>query len=55
MKILFLCHFFPPSHTAGAENYTFNLARVLTNRGPTDTGFVCWYLGQRGALLERLY
>lgn len=33
MKILFLCHFFPPTHTSGAENYTFNLARVLVEQG----------------------
>lgn len=33
MRILFLCHFFPPTHTAGAENYTFNLAQALTLRG----------------------
>lgn len=33
MKILFLCHFFPPTHTSGAENYTFNLAKALVNLG----------------------
>lgn len=33
MKFLFLCHFFPPTHTSGAENYTFNLARALVQRG----------------------
>ena len=33
MKILILCHFFPPTHTSGAENYTFNLARALIQHG----------------------
>ena len=33
MKILFLVHFFPPTHTAGAENYTFGLARALAGKG----------------------
>lgn len=33
MNILFLCHFFPPTHTSGAENYTFNLARALVQHG----------------------
>lgn len=33
MKILFLVHFFPPTHTAGAENYTFDLARALVGEG----------------------
>lgn len=33
MRILFLCHFFPPLHTSGAENYTYNLARALVQRG----------------------
>jgi len=33
MRILFLSHFFPPSHTAGAENYAYNLARALVHEG----------------------
>lgn len=33
MKILFLCHFFPPTHTSGAENYTFNLAHAFVQQG----------------------
>lgn len=33
MRVLFLCHFFPPTHTSGAENYTFNLARALVTQG----------------------
>jgi glycosyltransferase involved in cell wall biosynthesis len=32
-NILFLCNFFPPTHTAGTENYTYNLARALVNAG----------------------
>lgn len=33
MKIAFLSHFFPPTHISGAENYTYNIARALTERG----------------------
>lgn len=33
MRVLFLCHFFPPTHTSGAENYTYNLARALVRQG----------------------
>jgi glycosyltransferase involved in cell wall biosynthesis len=33
MKILFLAHFFPPTHTAGAENYAFNIAKALVAEG----------------------
>ena len=33
MRVLFLCHFFPPTHTSGAENYTFNLAQALVKQG----------------------
>lgn len=33
MKILFLSHFFPPTHTAGAENYTYGIARKLVELG----------------------
>lgn len=33
MKILLICHFFPPASTSGAENYTFHLARALVQKG----------------------
>lgn len=33
MKILLISHFFPPTHTAGAENYALALARELHRRG----------------------
>lgn len=33
MRILLVTHFFPPSHTAGAENYAYGLARSLLDAG----------------------
>ena len=33
MKILFVTNFFPPTHTAGTENYTYGIARGLIEAG----------------------
>lgn len=33
MRVLFISHFFPPTHTAGAENYTLGIARRLAASG----------------------
>lgn len=33
MRILFISHFFPPTHTAGTENYTLGLAKAFLARG----------------------
>jgi glycosyltransferase involved in cell wall biosynthesis len=33
MRILLVSHFFPPTHTAGTENYTLGLAQTLLERG----------------------
>ncbi|NOZ28729.1 MAG: glycosyltransferase family 4 protein [Chloroflexi bacterium] len=33
MKILFISNFFPPTHTAGTENYTYGIAHALLQAG----------------------
>ena len=33
MRILFITHFFPPTHNAGTENYTFGLAKAFMTQG----------------------
>ncbi len=35
MRILFVTNFFPPTHTAGTETYTYGLARALRDGGHT--------------------
>lgn len=35
MHILFVSNFFPPTHTAGTETYTYSLARAFTAQGHT--------------------
>lgn len=47
MRILFLCHFFPPTHAFGAENYTFNLAKALLHKGH-DVQVLCVGTWDRG-------
>ena len=40
LRILLVSHFFPPSHTAGTENYTLGIALALGRRGH-DVRVVC--------------
>jgi glycosyltransferase involved in cell wall biosynthesis len=40
MRILFVANFFPPTHTAGTETYTYGLARTLREWGH-DVHVVC--------------
>lgn len=40
MRILFVSNFFPPTHTAGTETYTYSLARTFHDDGHT-VGVVC--------------
>lgn len=41
MKVLLVSHFFPPTHTSGAENYTYGLAQALSDCGHTVRVFCC--------------
>ena len=59
MNILFLCHFFPPHHTAGAENYTYHLASQLIAQGHR-VAVLCverWVEGERywNGLADEIY
>lgn len=47
MRVLFLANFYPPTHTAGTETYTHNIACELARRGH-DVQVVCVGEWQQG-------
>ena len=49
MRILYITHFFPPTHNAGTENYTFGLAQAFLRQGH-EVHVLCaegWDVGDR--------